>query len=80
MGGTPTRHHTKSRRNKGRSHFALHPLNLRECPKCHYRILPHQVCVNCGYYKGKEEVDVMKKLDKKERKEREKVIAETEKK
>ena len=42
--------------------------------------MPHQVCVNCGYYKGKEEVDVMKKLDKKERKEREKVIAETEKK
>lgn len=79
MGGTPTRHHTKSRRNKGRSHFALKQTNLQRCPKCGSYLLPHRVCQNCGYYAGKEVVDVFKKLDKKERKRREKVLAESDK-
>lgn len=78
MGGTPTRHHTKSRRNKGRSHFALRPMNLVRCPKCNARILPHRACWNCGYYKGKQVVDVLARLDKKERKRREKVLREQE--
>jgi len=78
MGGTPTRHHTKSRRNKGRSHFALQPANFTRCPKCHTLRLGHRVCSNCGYYKGKEVVNVLARLDKKERKKREKVLKETE--
>lgn len=78
MGGTPTRHHTKSRRNKGQSHFALKKVNFQHCPKCGSLILPHRVCEKCGYYAGKEVIDVFKKLDKKERKQREKVLAETE--
>jgi len=36
------------------------------------------MCANCGYYKGKEVVNVLAKLDKKERKQREKVLKETE--
>lgn len=35
-------------------------------------MLPHRVCENCGTYKQREVVDVLKKLDKKERKLREK--------
>jgi large subunit ribosomal protein L32 len=38
--------------------------------------LPHTVCQNCGTYKGREMVDVMKKLTKKERKQKEKEIEE----
>jgi len=37
--------------------------------------LPHRVCANCGFYKDKEVVDVLKKLTKKERKEKEKELA-----
>lgn len=28
--------------------------NLSECPQCHELKLPHVVCKNCGYYKGRE--------------------------
>jgi len=72
--GLPARHHTKSRRNKGRAHMAWRPLGLVSCAHCGTKIMPHRVCWNCGYYKGAEIVDVLKKLDKKERKKREKVL------
>lgn len=58
--------------------MALRPLNLIACSKCGMRILPHRVCWNCGYYKGKQEIDVLAKLDKKERKKREKVLRQQE--
>jgi large subunit ribosomal protein L32 len=74
----PARHHTKSRRNKGRAHMALKPLNLVSCLKCNSLILPHSMCPNCGYYKGRQVVDVLAKLDKKERKKREKMLRESE--
>ena len=45
---------------------------LVSCPKCGKPVLPHTVCPNCGYYKGAEVIDVLKKLTKKERKKREK--------
>ena len=51
--------------------FAKAPV-LTKCPKCGKLILPHLVCPNCGYYKGVEVIDVLKKLTKKERKKREK--------
>lgn len=37
--------------------------------------MSHVVCSNCGYYKGVEVIDVLKKLDKKEKKLREKEMA-----
>lgn len=54
------------------------PLNLVACPRCGTAILPHRICRNCGYYKGKQVIDVMAKLDKKERKKREKVLKQQE--
>jgi len=53
--------------------FAKAPV-LSRCPKCGKPILPHAVCQNCGYYKGVEVIDVLKKLTKKERKKKEKEI------
>ena len=41
------------------------------CHKCGKKVLPHAVCQNCGYYKGVEVIDVMKKLTKKEKKQKE---------
>jgi len=75
----PRSKHTKSRRNKGRMHIYLTQLALTTCPKCGKEALPHTVCRNCGYYKGEEVINVLEKLNKKERKKREKEMAEKEK-
>lgn len=72
--GIPTQRHTKSRRNKRRMHIFLKQPILTRCPKCGKPVLPHTICPNCGYYKGREVIDVLAKLEKKERKTREKEI------
>ena len=68
----PKQRHTKSRRNKRRMHLFLKGPVLSLCQKCSKEVLPHTVCWNCGYYKGREVVNVLAKLDKKERRQREK--------
>jgi large subunit ribosomal protein L32 len=74
----PKKRTSKSRQLKRRAQIFLSKPNLVKCQKCGHFILPHQVCSFCGYYKGKEVVDVLAKLDKKERKKREKEIKEKE--
>ncbi|MAF20534.1 MAG: 50S ribosomal protein L32 [Parcubacteria group bacterium] len=76
---TPKQRHTKSRRNRRRSHHALTKQGLSVCPKCKEPILPHQLCRNCGVYAGREVVDVLAKLTKKEKKKKVKEIADQEK-
>lgn len=71
----PKQRHTKSRRNKRRSHLALKKGKLALCSKCKSPVLPHRLCLNCGTYAGKQVIDVLAKLDKKERKKKEKELA-----
>jgi len=71
----PKQRHTKSRRNKRRSHLALKKQRLSVCPKCSRPIIPHHLCENCGSYNKHEVVDVLAKLNKKEKKKKEKEIA-----
>lgn len=71
----PKQRHTKSRRNKRRLHIFAKVPTLTLCSKCGKPTRPHTICWNCGYYKGQEVIDVLKKLTKKERKKREKEIA-----
>ncbi len=71
----PKQKHTKSRRNRRRMHIFLEKPSLVKCPKCGKLKLPHVVCENCGYYKGREIIDVLKDLTKKERKKKEKELA-----
>lgn len=71
----PKQRQTKSRRNRRRSHQALKSPVLTKCQKCGTMILPHIVCFNCGFYKDKQVIDVLKKLDKKQRKQKEKEIS-----
>lgn len=53
-------------------HLFLEKPALAKCKKCGKFILPHTVCQNCGTYKGREVIDVFKKLTKKEKKKKEK--------
>lgn len=66
--------HTKGKRNRVRSHHALKRANFGRCGHCGQDSVPHTVCKNCGYYKGRQVIDVLAKLDKKERKKREKEL------
>lgn len=70
----PKKRGTKSKRDKGRLHLVLKEPNLSKCPKCGVLRLSHSACLSCGYYKSRQVIDVFAKLDKKERKRREKEI------
>lgn len=75
----PKRKKTSSSVKQRRMHQFLVATTLGACPKCSKPRKLHTVCPNCGFYKGKEVVNVLAKLEKKERKSREKEIKETEK-
>jgi len=50
----PKKKTSKSRRDKRRTHQKLTLPGMVECPRCHEPRLPHRVCPNCGYYKGRQ--------------------------
>jgi large subunit ribosomal protein L32 len=50
----PKRRHSKTRTAKRRTHDALKSVGLSECPQCHEPKLPHRVCSNCGFYRGRQ--------------------------
>ncbi len=70
--------HTKGKRNRVRSHHALTAARLSVCGHCGKEKRPHVLCQNCGYYGGRQVIDVLAKLDKKERKKKEKELHEHE--
>jgi len=55
-----------------RSHHALTATMFVSCNHCRRLILPHRMCPHCGYYDGREIVDVLAKLTRRERKHKEK--------
>ena len=54
----PKRRHSQARTSKRRAHDHLTAQSLSECPNCHERKLPHRACPKCGYYKGREVVEM----------------------
>ena len=56
-------------------HIFLKTPRLIACKKCGKPVLPHTLCENCGTYRGREVVDVLAKLTKKERKQKQKELA-----
>jgi large subunit ribosomal protein L32 len=53
----PKRKVSKSKGAKRRTHQKLSPPNLSVCPQCDEPKLPHHVCPNCGYYKGRSVIE-----------------------
>ncbi|MFQ5633097.1 MAG: 50S ribosomal protein L32 [bacterium] len=49
----PKRRHSRTRRDKRRTHWKLNSQNVEDCNNCHQPKLPHRACPNCGYYKGR---------------------------
>ena len=54
----PKRKHSKSRRDKRRTHQKLFPVSVSYCPQCNEPKLPHRVCPHCGTYKGRQVLEV----------------------
>ncbi len=49
---------SKSKRNMRRAHDALSANPYAECPNCGELKRPHHVCASCGYYDGREVVEI----------------------
>lgn len=50
---------SRARRDKRRSSvWKLQAPTLTKCTQCGELTLPHKVCSNCGFYKGKEVIKV----------------------
>ena len=61
----PKRRHSKSRGRKRRAHWKLDVPRLVLCPQCKQLKLPHRVCGFCGYYGGRQVVEIKIKEKKK---------------
>jgi large subunit ribosomal protein L32 len=48
----PKRRHSKTRRNKRRTHWKLGAPSMSSCAQCGSKKLPHRVCPTCGHYGG----------------------------
>ncbi len=57
-----TRSHTKNRR----SHHALKNPTLAVCSNCGANHRPHHMCLECGFYKGRQVMDLKAKKDARE--------------
>ena len=75
----PKQGHTRAKVGKSRMHKYIKPVHLNVCPKCKKPVLSHTVCLNCGFYKGQEVINVLAELTKKERKIKEREIKDAEK-
>ena len=54
----PARRTSKTTKRMRRTHFKLNVTGLTKCSNCGATIVSHRVCPECGYYDGKQVVDV----------------------
>jgi len=54
----PKRRHSKSRRDKRRTHYKAAAQTASVCPNCGLLKLAHAVCTECGYYNGRKILQV----------------------
>ena len=54
----PKKKTSKARRDQRRSHHALTPKTLTECPQCKELKPQHVVCPSCGSYAGRQVLEV----------------------
>lgn len=64
MGAVPKRRISRSRQKKRRGAIKIKAPTLIKCSNCGQKKRPHQVCPNCGYYKGEKVVTKKEKKAK----------------
>ena len=69
--GVPKGRRTRGKRGSRRSHLRRKPIDLSFCSHCKKPKLPHKMCASCGFYDGKEVVNILaRELKKKEKKQK----------
>lgn len=63
----PKKRHSKARGRRRRTHWKISPDNLVPCPQCKQPKLAHHVCKVCGYYGGKQVIEIKVKEKKKKK-------------
>lgn len=53
----PKRKTSRARRDTRRATHAIEGPAVSVCPQCRSPKLPHRVCPECGYYRGKEVIE-----------------------
>jgi large subunit ribosomal protein L32 len=66
--------HAKRKQRTKRGHLRLTGPKTIKCERCGSAKLAHNICPNCGNYRGREVIDVLAKLEKKERKKKAKEL------
>jgi len=61
----PKRRHSAARGRKRRTHWKVPQINLMPCPQCKQPKLAHRVCKVCGYYDGRQVIEIKVKEKKK---------------
>ncbi len=58
--GVPKKRKSSMRRDRRRAanNNLKTPVQVIECPKCKEPVLPHHVCTACGFYAGREVLQV----------------------
>lgn len=56
----PKRKRSKANRDMRRSNWKLKSPGVSSCPQCHQMRVPHRACPHCGYYKGRQVLEVAK--------------------
>ncbi|HHZ89159.1 TPA: 50S ribosomal protein L32 [Candidatus Poribacteria bacterium] len=54
----PKRRKSYSKKMMGRSHHALKQKPFAECTNCGEIARPHHVCQSCGYYNGRQILEI----------------------
>lgn len=57
----PKKKSSKSAKNMRRANWKLEQPTVVECPQCHSPKLPHFVCPTCGYYDGRQVINMEEK-------------------
>lgn len=54
----PKRKTSKSNTRARKANWKADPPTFAECPQCRQPKQPHRICRNCGYYAGRQVVEV----------------------
>jgi large subunit ribosomal protein L32 len=57
MGAVPRKKLTRARSGRKFTAYKLKALHPANCPRCRSAKLPHTVCPQCGYYRGRQIVE-----------------------